>query len=224
MSATLSPPETKKILLVDDSALVRAGLISVLASAHNEPKFFVCGEAASAQEALEKVHTLEPDLVLLDVRLPDGQGYDVCRRILADHPQTKVIMLTAFTNKSFIYESITAGAHGYLMKEIEPTGLITSINDALAGKSVLSGQITEKVISMMRGGDPALAESPLAALSTQETNVLKWVANGNTNQEIAEAMKLSKNTVKNYLGSVFQKLKISRRSQAVAIWSEHRLR
>ncbi len=219
---TPSPVQTasKRILLVDDSALVRAGLISVLESTDHDHEFTICGEAASGNEALDQVRELRPDLVLLDVRLPDGQGYDVCRAILAEFPETRVIMLTAFTNDNFIYESITAGAQGYLMKEIEPAGLITAIRDALTGKSVLSEKITNKVMQMMRTGGPEKPESQLASLSQQETRVLKLVAEGQTNKEIAEAMNQSGNTVKNYLGSVFDKLKIRRRSQAAALWTE----
>ncbi len=222
MPASPTPTVSKRILLVDDSVLVRTGLRSVLESADSSNEFSICGEAGTGSEALDQVRLLRPDLVLLDVRLPDGQGYDVCRAILADFPETRVIMLTAFTNDSFIYASITAGAQGYLMKEIEPEGLITSIRDALAGKSVLSEQITDKVMHMMRRGGPENSSSKLASLSVQETRVLQLVAEGHTNKEVAAALNLSDNTVKNYLGSVFDKLKIRRRSQAAAIWTEHR--
>lgn len=221
MPAISADPTTKRILLVDDSALVRAGLISVITSTCDKNEFLVCGEAATGSEAIERVRELRPDLVLLDVRLPDGKGYDVCRSILAEFPQTRVLMLTAFTNDNFIYESITAGAQGYLMKEIEPTGLVNSIRDALSGKSVLSEKITNKVMEMMRTGGPDKPREQLTTLSHQETRVLQLVAEGNTNKEIAEAMNLSGNTVKNYLGSVFDKLKIRRRSQAAAIWTEN---
>lgn len=215
-------PTTKRILLVDDSALVRAGLISVITSSGDKEEFVVCGEAATGSEAIERVRELRPDLVLLDVRLPDGKGYDVCRSILTEFPETRILMLTAFTNDNFIYESITAGAQGYLMKEIEPAGLISSIRDALSGKSVLSEKITNKVMQMMRTGGPGKPSAELTSLSPQETEVLKLVAEGCTNKEVAEAMNLSGNTVKNYLGSVFDKLKIRRRSQAATIWTEHR--
>jgi DNA-binding NarL/FixJ family response regulator len=131
------------------------------------------------------------------------------------------MMLTAFTNDSFIYESITAGAHGYLMKEIEPESLLSSIDDVLAGRSVLSENITDKVVQLMRAGGPAGADNKLSSLSAQETRVLERVAGGRTNKEIADELNLSDNTVKNYLASVFDKLKIRRRSQAAAIWTEH---
>jgi two-component system, NarL family, response regulator DevR len=221
MPSAAHPTSCKKILVVDDSALVRAGLISVLETSATEDEFCICGEAASGTEAMEQVRRLEPDLVLLDVRLPDGHGYDVCRTMLSEYPETRVIMLTAFTNDNFIYESITAGAQGYLMKEIEPAGLIASIRDVLAGKSVLSDKITNKVMEMMRTGKPKTAEASLHSLSAQETRVLQLVAEGRTNREVADQMKLSGNTVKNYLGSVFGKLKIRNRSQAVALWIEH---
>lgn len=219
--STPTPSPAARILLVDDSHLVRAGLQAIFKSGLGTREYIVCGEAATAAEALELASQLKPDLVLLDIRLPDGHGYDVCRKIIAKYPDTKVMMLTAFTNDSFVYEAITAGAHGYLMKEIEPENLLASIDEVLAGKSVLSENITEKVVQLMRTGGPTHMESQLKLLSAQETRVLALVAEGQTNKEIAEALTLSDNTVKNYLASVFDKLKIRRRSQAAAIWTEH---
>ena len=221
MPATLTRNHTHRILIVDDSHLVRAGLRAVLETTGDNQEFEVCGESDRALGVVEKVADLQPDLVLLDIRLPDGQGFEVCRSILKEHPDTRVLMLTAFTSDTFIYESITAGAHGYLMKEIEPEGLRQSIRDVMDGKSVLSDQITQKVMHMMRSGGPVDPDTSLKSLSAQERNVLSMVADGLTNKEIAVQMGLSDNTVKNYLASVFDKLKIRRRSQAAALWTEH---
>lgn len=220
---SLEPPPTRpvQILLVDDSHLVRAGLRTVLETLADTSRYQVCGEAGSAREAFEMIGRLRPDLVLLDVRLPDGKGYDLCRSVVADFPETKVLMLTAFTSDSFIYESINAGAHGYLLKEIEPEGLLKSIEDVLAGRSALSESITDKVLQLMRAGAPDQQNDLLGTLSKQERRVLELVAKGHTNNEIATEMELSGNTVKNYLASVFDKLKIRRRSQAAAIWTQH---
>lgn len=220
---TLDSPLTRpvKILLVDDSHLVRAGLRSVLESLAEEGQWMVCGEAATASEAYQQVGLLRPDLVLLDVRLPDGKGYAVCRSIITDYPSTKVIMLTAFTHDEFVYESINAGAHGYLLKEIEPEGLLASIKDVMEGKSALSESITEKVLHLMRSGGPGKPNEALSKLSAQERKVLALVAEGRTNKEVAAVLELSDNTVKNYLSSVFDKLRIKRRSQAAAIWTQH---
>ena len=221
MPAILTPTATCRILIVDDSPLVRAGLRAVLEIQGGASEFEVCGEADRALGTVEKVAELKPDLVLLDIRLPDGHGFEVCRSILKDHPDTRILMLTAFTSDTFIYESITAGAHGYLMKEIEPEGLRQSIRDVMDGKSALSDQITQKVMRMMRSGGPVDSDTSLKLLSSQERKVLSMVADGLTNKEIAVEMSLSDNTVKNYLASVFDKLKVRRRSQAAALWTEH---
>ncbi len=218
---TVSSSKISRVFIVDDSHLVRAGLRAVVEGEVGGHSLEICGEAASAKEALEKIIELRPDVVLLDIRLPDGHGYDVCRSIVAELPETKVLMLTAFTNDRFIYESILAGAHGYLMKEVEPEGLLQSIEDVLEGKSALSDQITEKMVQMMRAGGPADSENMLKMLSAQESRVLALVAQGRTNREIAAELNLSGNTVKNYLASVFDKLKLRRRSQAAAVWTKH---
>ncbi|GAB5560590.1 MAG: two-component system response regulator DevR [Synoicihabitans sp.] len=221
--AVSTPPftTTQTIVIVDDSPLVRMGLRSVLESAGEPKEFQVCGEFGRVRGTIEMISDLKPDLVLLDIRLPDGHGFDVCRSVTSELPETKVIMLTAFTNDTFVYESITAGAHGYLMKEIEPEKLIQSIRDVLAGQSVLSDLITHKVMRMMRSGGPD-EEAALKLLSDQERRVIALVSDGLTNKEIAADMALSENTVKNYLASVFSKLKVKRRSQAAAIWTESR--
>jgi two-component system response regulator DevR len=221
MTAAISPPtSTCRIVIIDDSALVRAGLRAVLEESGNLGEFEVCGEGERIQGAAEIVAKLKPDLVLLDVRLPDGHGFEACRSITIQQPNTRVIMLTAFTNDTFIYESISAGAQGYLMKEIEPERLRQSIRDVMAGQSVLSDQITDKIMQIMRSGKPQKGSVDLKRLSNQERNVLAHVADGLTNKEIAENMNLSEYTVKNYLASVFEKLKVRRRSQAAALWIE----
>lgn len=221
---TTSPPpptSTCRIVIVDDSALVRAGLRSVLEESGTIGEFEVCGEADRVRGATEIIAEHKPDLVLLDIRLPDGHGFDVCRSVTTEHPDIRVLILTAFTNDTFIYESISAGAHGYIMKEIEPDRLRQSIREVMAGRSVLSDHIAGKVMQLMRSGGPNADQPGLKLLSNQERNVLAWLTDGLTNKEIAENMNLSENTVKNYLGSVFEKLKVRRRSQAAAIWTEN---
>lgn len=204
---------------MDDSTLIREGIRTVLAQSTAGAGIEICGEASTGAEGLQLAKETQPDLVLLDVRLPDGFGYTVCREILAASPDSRVLMLTAFGTDKFVYESITAGAHGYLLKELPPESLIQSIEDCLAGKSVLATEITGGVMRMMRTNDdaPPSAEG-IAALSPQEYRVLDLVAEGRTNKEIGEFLKLSGNTVKNYLANVFDKLKVRRRSQAAAIF------
>jgi two-component system response regulator DevR len=219
VSQTISPPKIASILVVDDSALMREGIRTVLAQSSVGTQMEICGEAGTGAEALELAAKTQPDLVLLDVRLPDGYGFNVCREILTASPRSRVLMLTAFSTDKFVYESITSGAHGYLLKELAPESLIQSIEDCLAGKSVLATEITSGVMRMMRGDDGGSSGSEgIQSLSPQEHRVLELVAEGRTNKEIGESLSLSGNTVKNYLANVFDKLKVRRRSQAAALF------
>ncbi|MBW8781846.1 MAG: response regulator transcription factor [Verrucomicrobia bacterium] len=209
-----------QILLVDDSELVRRGLKSVL-EAHLQPPLHVAGEAANVADAVAECLRLKPDIVLLDIRLPDGSGFDVCRRILPRLPNTRVIVLTAHSDDHSIYEAVTSGVQGYLLKEVDPAGLIQGIIDVAAGHSILDPDTTTRVLRLLRDGASSSNESNLAHLSAQEHKVLAFVADGKTNKEIAGQLNLSENTVKNYLVNVFEKLKIKRRSQAAALFVQH---
>jgi two-component system, NarL family, response regulator DevR len=206
-----------RILLVDDSALVRQGVRSVITSS-GAGKMEVIGEADCVQSALAEAGRLQPDVILLDIRLPDGSGLDAIRDILAATPASRVLILTSSTNDDLVYKAVTAGAHGYLMKEIDPAGLIKAISDASEGKSVLTPDVTTRVLRMIRDGGNGSANGELSMLSNQERKVLALVAEGLTNKEVGEQLNLSENTVKNYLVNVFDKLKIKRRSQAAAIF------
>lgn len=215
MSATTS--SLVRILLVDDSALVRQGIRSVI-SAHGHDAIEIVGEADSVAAALAETRRLRPEVVLLDIRLPDGSGLDACREILRELPETRVLILTSFTNDDLVYNAVIAGAQGYLMKEVDPVGLITAITDAAAGKSVLTPEVTSRVLRMVRSGGSGGGAGELAMLSNQERRVLALVAEGLTNKEVGDKLTLSENTVKNYLVSVFEKLGVKRRSQAAAIY------
>ena len=214
----MTTPQTIRVLLVDDSTLVREGIRSVLSDLGGDAGIDVCGEAANVAEAITSAIALKPDVVLLDIRLPDGSGFTACREILKHLPETRVLVLTSFTSDGFIYEAITSGAQGYLMKEIDPMGLVQAIKDIMDGKSILSPDITAGVMRMMRGGGPKSEGGDLSILSAQERRVLALVAEGKTNKQIGDEMGLSDNTVKNYLCSVFDKLQVRRRSQAAAYY------
>lgn len=207
-----------RVVLVDDSVLVRQGIKSVLHSQKPQPAIEVVAEAASVAEAIDVTMAVQPDVVVLDVRLPDGSGFNACREILKKIPSIKVLILTSFTNDSFIYEAITSGAQGYLMKEIDPAALVQAIQDINAGKSILSPDIAAGVMRMVRSGGQTGEPGDLSILSGQERRVLALVAEGNTNKQIGEKLGLSDNTVKNYLVSVFDKLQVRRRSQAAAYY------
>lgn len=218
MTSPTRPPI--RILLVDDSALVRQGIKSVLATSNVAP-LRVVGEAGNVAEAVTEAVRLKPDIVLLDIRLPDGSGFDACREILRRQPETRIIVLTSFSNDNFVYEAITSGAHGYLMKEIDPAGLTQALIDVADGRSILDPDTTARVIRLVRAQSAGASNEDLATLSPQERRVLALVAEGKTNKEIGEQLNLSDNTVKNYLGSVFEKLHVKRRSQAAALYVQN---
>ena len=214
-----------RILIVDDSELVRTGLKTLL-DAHAKAGgalLRVAGEAFSVATAVAESARLQPDVVLLDIRLPDGSGLEACRKILAHDSDRKILILTSVIDDNLVYDAMSSGAHGYLLKEINAQGLCQAIIDVAAGKFILDPTVTTRVLNMIRGGStPAQESNKLAILSTQEHRVLALVAEGKTNKEIAEQMELSDKTVKNYLSNIFEKLQISRRSQAAVLYSESR--
>lgn len=207
-----------RVLIVDDSELVRLGLRTLLGS---YPAVTVVGETDSATGALQAIAQLAPDLVLLDLRLPDGDGCQVCRQILTDYPTCRVLVLSSLLDARTVSEAITAGAHGYLLKDINGPGLVQAIIDVAAGSTVLAPAITTQVLAMMRNSQQQeTLRKRYDSLSSQELRVLTLVAEGLTNKEVAAELGLSEKTVKNYLGNLFAKLHLSRRSQAVALYAE----
>ena len=211
-------PRRIRVLVVDDSELVRSGLRTLLGS---YPDIEVIGETDSAAGALREVQALRPDLVLLDLRLPDGDGCDVCRRILRDRPECRVLVLSSKLDARSVSEAITAGAHGYLIKDIDGPGLVQGIMDVAAGRTVLAPAITSQVMQLMRTSQHQESlRKRFDSLSAQERRVLEHVARGLTNKEVAAELGLSEKTVKNYLSNLFEKLQIARRSQAVALYAE----
>lgn len=218
MSSTTT---TIRVLLVDDSALVRRGVSSVITTHCKDGSIAVVGEAASVAEALAEAGRLRPDVILLDLRLPDGSGLDACRQILREQPETRVLVLTSFADDNLVYNAVIAGAHGYLMKEVDPAGLLEAITDAAAGKSVLTPDVTSRIMRLIRD-EPSPGGGDLSLLSAQERRVLALVSEGLTNKEVGERLTLSENTVKNYLVNVFDKLRVKRRSHAAALYAQTR--
>ena len=216
MSESLRPPI--RVLLIDDSELVRRGVKSVVASTRCDPPIQVVGEASTVADGVKACLQFHPQVVLLDIRLPDGSGFDACRQILASAPNTRIVMLTAHTNDNLVYDAVTAGAHGYLMKEVDAAGLIQAVHDVAAGRSILDPDATARVLRMLRGGTSGEHGPDLNVLSAQERRVLALVAEGMTNKQAGLQLGLSENTVKNYLVSVFEKLQVKRRAQAAAIY------
>ncbi len=199
-----------RVLIVDDHEVVRLGLVSLL-----QRKFQVVGEAGTVAEAVRTARQVHPDVVVMDIRLPDGNGVEACREIRDDRPETKVIMLTSYADDEAVYGSIMAGASGYLLKQTRGHNLAEAIERVARGESLLDPAITDKVLERMR--QMAKGESDeLAALSPQERKILGALAEGKTNKEIAEEVFLLDKTVKNYVSSILSKLNLRRRSEAAA--------
>jgi two-component system response regulator DevR len=210
--------ETKpiRLLIVDDHEVTRLGLRTLLQS---YPQFEIAGEAGSVTETLEAAARLKPDLMLLDVRLADGSGIEVCRRLQSLNLETKVLILTSFADDQLVFDAIAAGADGYLLKEIHGERLVQAIRDVVAGRSILDPAVTRRVMSRISSPDlPAGRNNKLDILSAQERKVVALVAEGKTNKEIGREMGLSDKTVKNYLGNAMEKLNLTRRSQAAALF------
>jgi len=212
-----STRKSVRVLLVDDSEVVRAGLRALLAG---ESGLNLVGEAGDVRTAVEAARRHRPDVVLLDIRLPDGNGFDACRQILQHLPETRVLILTSSVDDNLLDEAIRAGTHGYLLKEINARGLVQAIFDVADGKSILDPAITARVLALVKNG-PSGGSANLHSLSPQEKRVLAEIAAGKTNKETAVALHLAEKTVKNYLSTIFEKLHVSRRTQAAAVYAEN---
>ncbi len=206
-----------RLLLVDDHEVVRVGLRTVL---HGNHGITVVGEVGSKAASVQAAKRLRPDIVLMDVRLPDGSGVEACRAILASLPTTRIIFLTSYADEESVLAAVLAGAHGYVLKSIDSSLLIRSIRAVSNGQSILNPALTQQARNWIKAGPDQGGLVRGQSLSPQEERVLALVAEGLTNKEIATTMKLSDKTVKNYLANMFQKLHISRRSQAAALFAK----
>ena len=199
-------------MLCDDHEVVREGLRTLVA---RQAGMSVVGEAASMTEAIETAARTTPDVIIMDVRLPDGSGVEACRTIREARSETKVIMLTSYADDEALFASIVAGASGYLLKQTRGQAVIDAITAVAAGRSLLDPEVTGKVLERVRAGrqeeDPAIA-----SLTEQERKVLEQMAEGHTNREIGTTLFLSEKTVKNYVSRILDKLGLSRRAEAAA--------
>ena len=219
----MPPHETApiRLLLVDDHEMVRVGLRTLLGKTKT---IQVVGEAGTAVSAVQEAVRLKPDVVLMDLRLPDGSGVDACREIRAACAATKVLFLTSYSEDDAVLSSVVAGASGYLLKEIGAGALIRAIESVATGQSILDPAVTRSVLERMKSiadQDDSVSDvhkDKRESLSPQERRVLALVAEGKTNKEIATALELSDKTVKNYLSNIFQKLHVSSRAQAATIF------
>lgn len=206
-----------RLALVDDSELVRLGLRTLL-ELHRE-HIEIVAEAANVAEALARVPAARPDIVLLDMRLPDGNGVEVCRRLLAAAPSCKVLFLTSAVDDDLVADSIRAGAAGYLLKEINGKELVKAIRDVAAGGQVIDATVTERLMRIVRG--EASPQVPADSLNAHERRLLALLAEGKTNKEIGSALGLAEKTIKNQLTALFERLGIDRRAQAAAYYVRH---
>ena len=210
-----------RLLVVDDHEVVRQGLVSLL---DRREHFQVVAEAGTAAEAVEMTRKFEPDLVIMDVRLPDGSGIEACREIRAEFPKTRVVILTSYPDEEAVLSAIIAGASGYLLKQIRSRDLVSALESVGRGESLLDPAVTEKVLDRVRRIATGTYTDEMAQLTQQEQKILLLVAEGKTNKEIASEVFLSDKTVKNYVSSILSKLNLERRAQAAAFVARHRLK
>jgi len=210
-----------RIILVDDHEVVRLGLKALL---DRHPHFEVVGEAASSREAIELVSNIQPDVVVMDVRLPGTSGIEACEEITRRFPTTKVIMLTSYAEDEMLFSAIRAGASGYILKQIGGNDLISALEAVSRGEGLLDPAVTQRVFQEVRRAVREEEASAFAHLSQQEKHVLLLVSEGKTNREIAKALFLGEGTVRNYVSSILSKLGVSNRAEAAAYAVEHSLR
>lgn len=210
---------TTRVLICDDHEVVREGLRGLIG---RQTGMSVVGEAGSVAESIEAAARAKPDVVIMDVRLPDGSGVEACRAIHEARPETKVVMLTSYADDEALFASILAGASGYLLKQTRGQAVVDAITAVVAGRSLLDPDVTGEVLARLsesRADDPALT-----SLTEQERKVVACLAEGKTNREIGELLFLSAKTVKNYVSRILDKLGLSRRAEAAAYMAKHKPR
>jgi two-component system response regulator DevR len=209
-----------RLLVVDDHEVVRAGLVALL---ERRARFSVVATVGTAAEAVAAARLYLPDLVVMDVHLPDGSGIEATREIRAENPAIKVVMLTSYADDEAVFAAIVAGASGYLLKQIRGRDLIAALEAVGRGQSLLDPAVTEQVLARIRGIARGTYRDEIGQLTAQEQTILGLVADGKTNKEIAAEVFLSDKTVKNYVSSILAKLNLQRRTQAPAFMARHRL-
>jgi two-component system, NarL family, response regulator DevR len=216
------PAHPVRVLVVDGQAVVRRGLARLFATV---PGLAVVGEAGSVADAIEQARQCQPNVVLMEVRLPDGSGVEACRAIRADRPDTQIVMLTGEDDEAAVVDSILAGAAGYFLKQIDPDQLVDAVVSVSRGGSLLDGAAAERVRQRLRqvsAHDQDGPLDPLGSLSAQERKILPLIADGMTNRQIAATLHLSDHTVKTYVGNILHKLKLSGRAEVAAFYTRAR--
>jgi two-component system, NarL family, response regulator DevR len=204
-----------RVFLLDDHEVVRRGIRGLL---EQEPDLEVVGEADTAQDATARIPALRPQVAILDARLPDGSGIDVCRDVRSVDPSIRALILTSYDDDEALFAAIMSGAAGYLLKQVHGSDLVSAVRRVAAGQSLLDPAVTQRVIERIRRGPPEPDE--LKSLTDQERRILELVAEGLTNRQIADRMYLAEKTVKNYVSSILAKLGLERRTQAAVFASK----
>ena len=197
------------IFLVDDHEVVRQGVRSVIEAAEG---MHVVGEAGTVEQAMQRISAVRPDVAVLDVRLPDGSGVELCRDIRTAHPEVACLMLTSYSDDEALFEAIMAGAAGYVLKQVRGSELLDAIQRVARGEQLLDPALTGRVLERLR--NPIVPDSRLESLTEQERKVLALIADGRTNRQIGEALHLAEKTVKNYVSNLLSKLGMDRRTEA----------
>ncbi len=205
-----------RVFLLDDHELVRRGIKDLLQS---EDDIVVVGESGLAEEAARRIPALRPDVAILDGRLPDGSGIDVCREIRSRDPHVKALILTSYDDDEALFAAIMAGAAGYILKQVRGTDLVDTVRRVAAGQSLLDPNVTAAVLDRIRSGPPV--DDELQQLTQQEQRILELIGEGLTNRQIAERMFLAEKTVKNYVSAMLAKLGLSSRTQAAIFATKH---
>lgn len=206
-----------RVFLLDDHEIVRRGIADLL---HAEPGITVVGEAGTAAEAIRIIPATRPHVAVLDARLPDGSGIDVCREVRSSYPEIRCLILTSYDDNDAIFAAVMAGAAGYLLKEIRGSYLVDAIRQVAAGKSLLDPAVTERLLARLRDGEPK--DERLASLTEREREVLSLITEGLTNREIGERLFLAEKTVKNYVSGLLAKLGMQSRTQAAVYGADVR--
>ena len=207
-----------RVMLVDDHEIVRDGLRALL---ERSDDVVVCAEAGTMRQAVTRADRSLPDVIIMDVRLPDGSGVEATREIRTAHPDIRVLMLTSFADDQALFASILAGAAGYVLKQISAEELMRAVRTVAGGGSLLDPAVTSRVLERLRSGKHMLRDERLARLSPQEERILQLVADGLTNKQIGDELGLAEKTVKNYMSSVLTKLRVGRRAEAAAYLARH---
>lgn len=204
--------DTINVFILDDHEVVRRGVAALL---NSEPEITVVGEASTASQALARIPALRPDVAILDVRLPDGDGVEVCREARSRLPNLACLMLTSFADDEALFDAVMAGAAGYVLKQIRGTDLVSAVRTVASGQSLLDPGSTARMLQKIR--DRAERHDPLEMLSDQERRILDLIGEGLTNRQIGERLYLAEKTVKNYVSNLLSKLDMQRRTQAAAL-------